>query len=398
MRRFLFALTFVLLPHVLWAQPIHGHPQKAAYASPAEYPSIEPQCHWAPGEMPIAADPTGLIVLDLAAGTLGNSTLAHTHFQLIKCPLYAELDGPVTCNFAVKLFHTTGRAYLVNEYQEGVRDIVWDATGTSTSPALIGDPMAIKVWTGHLTLDPTLPTRWHTLRGWWSPLIKVGTFYDNGDQIDQRAFASFYSVLDPAAPDTGGMPMVGSHCAPFSARHPNDKWGDNLVDVYGYLPLAPIDAPWPNRVGTAGYGGQLFNATFEQRADIDLHNHNGGTLLKTITQTGNIDVDMVLDPGVLGTGTHKVAALRNQLSSEGNDAVNTLLTFDVTVGVAPPQPTTCQDPTATNNGGPLPCVYLPPPPPPPPSETFSLATVEMSNLGRVKVCLSGVCVFVPILP
>lgn len=350
-------LAVVCLSASAFAQLLHGHPQLAAYPDPSFYPTISAQGHWAPSENPIASDPTGVIVFDLAHGTLGNSTLGHTHLDLVKCPLYAELTAPIVCNFAVKLFHSAAVAVFDPALQEGARDIVWDAGAT---PTLRCDPTSLCVWTGHLTLDPALG-RWATPHGWWSPLLSVKTFFDNGDKMDTRLFASFYSMLDPTAPDTGGHPFVESHTAPLSARHPNDVWGDNFVQAPTYLPIAPIDQPYPEHFNTAGYGGQLFDAVFEQRADLDLHNHVGGTLLKTVTQTGDLSADVVYDPAVLGAGVHKMAILRNQLSSEGNDAVNTLLVFDVIVGPSFPAPTTCQDATATNFGGPLPCVFPPPP-------------------------------------
>jgi hypothetical protein len=314
---------------------IHGHPQKTDYRDPTEWPKILIQSHWAPAENPIAPESGQPIMLDLAAGTLGTSTLGHTHLDL-DAPLYGELDGPIACRFAVHLFHTTGEAIFAADEQEGARDVVWDATGGATPPRLIGDPAGEKIWTGSLVLDPTLPTRWFTKHGWWSPLLGLRTFYANGDQMSTRLIASFFSMLDPtAAFDPRALPVVSARTTVGSKRHPDDRWGDNIVETNDYLPLAPIDRAWPLWIGTAGYGGQLFNAVFEQRADLDLHHGNAGILLKTITQTGDINTGVTLDPVQLGFGAHKVALLRNQLSSEGNDAVNTLLVMNVNVGTVP---------------------------------------------------------------
>jgi hypothetical protein len=314
---------------------IHGHPQKTDYLDSTEWPTILIQSHWAPAENPIAADAPPPITLDLAKGTLGNSTLGHTHFDLT-APLYAELDGPVVCRFAIHLFHTTGQVFFTANEQEGARDLVWDATGSATPPQMVGDPAGEKIWTGSIVLDPTLPTRWFTPHGWWSPLLNIRTFYDNGDGMSTRLIAGFFSVIDPTAPLTGGQfPILSSRTSPGSKRHPNDRWGDNIVETNDYLPLVPIQAPWPLWFGTAGYGGQLFNAVFEQRLDMDLHHGNSGTLLKTITQTGDINTGVTLDPVQMGTGAHKQAIMRNQLSTEGNDAVNTLLVINVAVGPIP---------------------------------------------------------------
>jgi hypothetical protein len=208
-----------------------------------------------------------------------------------------------------------------------------------------------------------------------------------------KLFASYYSMLDPAAPETYGLPWAGAHCSPHSARHPNDIWGDNLVDVGGmYLPVAPIDQPYPILVSTAGYGGQLLGADLQVRADLDLHHQNGGLLLLDMKGDGDLSTWTSFTPASLGAGDHKIALMRNQLSSEGNDAVNTLLVFNVTVGDGPVI-TTCN--TGFHLDGTV-CVADPPPSPPVTWATIVTlgGLLEVQKFGaqaRFRLCVATQC-------
>lgn len=68
----------LLVPATVAAQPIQNHPQKAAYATPLEWPVVSSQIHWrAPG--------TG--------GLAGVSS--HTHMDC-QFPLYARLGASVS--------------------------------------------------------------------------------------------------------------------------------------------------------------------------------------------------------------------------------------------------------------------------------------------------------------
>jgi hypothetical protein len=321
---------------------IHGHPQKLVYLDDgSDWPTLLGQAHWAPSENPINPEDGKPIVLDLANGTLGTSKLGHTHFDLT-APIYAEVSGPITCKFAIHLFHLAGGVNFDLDSQEGVKEIIWDATGTTTPPNLIGDINGETIYTGKLTFDPHINPRGVVLHGWFAPLLNVRTFLDNGDKYSLIMLANYWSMIDPSAPANDGpaYPQFSIRAAPFSARHPNDRWGINIVEGIGqYFPLAPINAPWPMRIQTFGYGGQLINAQFEQRLDMDLHHQNAGILLKSIVQTGDITTDIAFSPVQMGNGPHRQAFLRNQLSSEGNDAINTLLLWNVVVGDAPPPQT-----------------------------------------------------------
>ena len=132
-----FTLLFAFVATTVAAQPlavplkIHGHPQLAAYTDASQFPTVAGHLNWAPGEQAIA--PRGDAVLDIVAGRLGNSTLGHAHLSLIKCPIYAEIRGPISCHFSVLLYNIQAQAFVNPAFQDGIRDIVWDATGTSTA-------------------------------------------------------------------------------------------------------------------------------------------------------------------------------------------------------------------------------------------------------------------------
>lgn len=315
---------------------LHGHPQKEFYIDPSEWIRFSVQGHWAPGENPVKPSATPPIIFDISQGMLGNSILSHTHFDLTS-PIYAEVAEAFVCDFSILLFHTTGKAIFELQYQEGIKNIFWNSTGSSVPPLMIGNPNGIAEWTGKITLDPTIKTRWYTLHGWWSPLISVTTLFDNKDINNIRVIVPFFSMLNPSAPETQGSPTLSARTAPVSSRHPTISWGDNLVETSQYIPIAPIDKTWSNFMITAGYGAKgLPPANFQQRADLDLHNHVGGILIKNIVQDSDINTNVEFNPVQLGTGTHKMALLRNQLSLDSLETVNTLLVFNVKVGNAPP--------------------------------------------------------------
>jgi hypothetical protein len=295
---------------------IHGHPQKSDYLSPAEWPTVSCQGHWQP-----AIDPD-------------NPTIGHIHFD-ITAPLYAEVSEPFTCLFAVHLFKVKGEAKFAIDRTELVKEITWDATGTTEAPRLIGDPLGEKVWTGKLTIDPAqFANHPAPKKGFFIVILQTLLFFANGDSAVMEAQPEFYSMLDPTAEETPSFPYFGSHFSPFSSRS-GTQWGVNLVDVSGYLPLAPIDKPWNLRINTAGYGAKdLSSATYEQRADLDLHHDIPGRLLDSVVAIGDISRDAVLDPGVLGLGPHKMAFFRTQPDKQ--EMAATLVVFKVDVGAAPP--------------------------------------------------------------
>ena len=116
------------------AQPIHGHPQKAAYASPAEWVEVDGQ-GWLGDPDPVLA--------------------AHVH-NVPKFPLYMEVHdwSTIEVPFTLKAHNLAGTIQMFTG--EHVRSVRWDATGTSETPVMRGDPNGLLQWTGVATVDLTL--------------------------------------------------------------------------------------------------------------------------------------------------------------------------------------------------------------------------------------------------
>ena len=165
---------------------------------------------------------------------------------------------------------------------------------------------------------------------------------------------------------------VGPACAFETPRPSYDvcpSFGDMISEIDGWVPLAPISVPWTAPVAVYNYtaNSPLPNGRFEQRQDLDLHNGIRGHLV----DAGNAGVlgftnyPVTFDPAVMGPGDHKEAVFWTQTASDAS-VVSALIVVDVQVDPnAPPPVLICQDPTATNVGGALPCVFAPRPPPPP---------------------------------
>jgi hypothetical protein len=324
------------------AQPIHGHPQKAAYASPAEWKNLSGQEHWfLPAE--------------------------HVHAD-IRCPIYREVNAgeSVTCFFTITFFHFDGSVVRVEpgfHNLESPTTISWDATGTATPPPLTGDPGAVKLITGSFSTQ--LPP---TVQGWWPISLRL-VWHANatGDEGRDEVLGSVWStqVVDAAVRNSLDFPLVSSRGVVFGAVNPAVTWGNASIDVVDYLPLLPIAAPWSVRVGWYSYTGVALEPAREQvRLDLDLHNGIEGTMLfdeaheDFSSPFGHV---ATFDPAA-GPGPHKLALVRIQPNTATGEQQAQLLVYGFTVDPNAPVPTTCTDPTATNVGGPLPCTYPPPAP------------------------------------
>jgi hypothetical protein len=364
------------------ALPIHDHPQKTAYASPDEWPCDSAQAHWFlhPG---------------------------HTHVDLC-FPRYAELAGPIVVKFAVKLFHTPGIAgdVIMRTYKGATlaHDIVWDATGTSTPPPLIGDPNALKTWTGHFTIEPDPGTH-----GWYAISIEATTVFENGESSFVQLLEPFWSMVDPSADVPAGefnAPGLSTQAVFNSLTHTN--YGTQIVKFtrlvnpvpfsrelgpLDLLPIAPLSGPWPPSMAfTKGYGAKdLPHAVTSEVLDLDLHNGIDGLTLTSIESTdendGAANLPLILDPAVIaasvkpaGSPHHKLAVRRDQFTVDGEEHSTTLLVIDVDVadGTLPaplPPPPVCTPPAMLMNGQ-----CMTPPPPPPPAETFTtVCTVQFQS-------------------
>jgi hypothetical protein len=203
---------------------------------------------------------------------------------------------------------------------------------------MIGDPNGEVAFTGHLTLDPFLVSvHGAPPKGWFCAIFNVITLYANGDSTIPNLFFPLFSMKNPEAPETPSYPLVASHVTVASSRRPEVQWGVTLVDVGKFLPLAPIAQPWePFLIGTAGYGGvDLPPATYEQRADLDFHHGEVGRLISGVTQSGDINRPLLLDPSVLGSGAHRIALIRTQ--PDRDELAGSLLVFKMEVadGIPP---------------------------------------------------------------
>ncbi len=254
-------VTFIFLigGNICNAQPIHGHPQKISYANASEWPYDSAQCHWTPSDAVVVPPPA-------------NPTIGHTHVDM-KFPRYSEFNIPLTIQFTLKLFHTSGK---ITEIFAGVyhgrnaRDFVWDLTGSDVKPDLTGDILGLKQWSGHFTVDPDS----NYPNGWINIFLAVNTRFDNGDTTQLTLREPVFSTVDTSKPEVWDWPRLLSDCIPGSPRRPDVQFGFNQVDIVDMLPLLPFSNPWPVRVNVIGYGtsSSIPDAIYEVRRDLDLHN------------------------------------------------------------------------------------------------------------------------------
>jgi len=337
---------------------IHGHPQKATYASPAEWLAVDSQC-WIGNPDPLQA--------------------GHIHV-VPKAPAYAQITdyAPFDVPITIKAHKIAGIVGLVRG--EHVRRIVWDATGTEELPVMRGNPDGLVEWTGVATVDLTLgddgPGGLHIfltpLHGWLEVRIFTRTVLDDGSQLDASAVFPLYSAIDLSAPEKPaaeqGNPGVHHRAAcVFSDPSGTAIAGEVITEIDNYLPLVPITVLYPTIANVYNYtapaGVALTSELFEQRLDPDLHHGVMGSLIRQDVIPPELNKQLVtpivLDPAVMGTGAHKAMVVWTQPFP--TQAVSAVIVFPVTVGTGVPVPTTCTDPTATNVGGLLPCIFPPPP-------------------------------------
>ena len=325
------------------AQPIraHGHPQLAAYASPADWLTDSAQCHWTGSGAAPVPTPSPLS--------------SHTHVDLT-IPRYGEMAGPTTVPFAVKLHHVTGSIGAV--YGQTVRDIIWDATGTSTMPDIVGNPVGDVVVTGHLTIDPNIRVmdadpnihsddppnlgvdleRSPPLHGWFNVTLTAETYFTNGDFTSTLLAEPFYSTRDLTAPERDAPVLVQAQCLgrdtqPF--EEDAGRFGVAVAEYDDYLPIAPIQQAWTVPAAMYNYsaGDNLPIGSVEQRLDLDFHHGTPGTVIVSAPLPGDQSSDpppIVFDPAVMGMGTHKEAVIWTQPSK--GEQLSALLVIEVKVG------------------------------------------------------------------
>lgn len=366
------ALLLVAPPVAAQVIAIHGNAQKAAYASPAEWLTMSAQCHGP------AVDSTGSLTTNLVTGLFGDARINHTHLDWTR-PTYGEITGPFVSHFAITLYHTAGHidgsAGGIGSFANQIvpESIVWDATGTSTPPPMLGNINDVRgPWTGHFTFDPTRPHpsgEVQTKHGWFVGRIVVRTQFDTGANLDTENITNFFALIDPAQPENfppGEGRIEGAWCTPRlvgADGTPSDtKFGVVRAEYTTFVPIAPIFAPWTATVFPYSYTAQpsiiAIDGVFEQRRDQNFHAGLPGALVATRHFPGEPgqQFPIVWDPAAMGSGTHPTAIIWAQTDGQ-HVGVWALSVIKLTVGDGVPPPTTCTDPTATNQGAPLPCLF-----------------------------------------
>lgn len=328
---------------------LHNHPQKTFYQTSAEWPFYDLQCHAAPQENP--ADPTNPV-----------STLGHVHIGL-HAPVYAEISGRVAITGELKMFKLRGR--IDDHFNSGsLQNVVFDNTGTSVPGILRGDPNGLIVQTFRAELDP-VAGGW-PLRGWVAPVIILRAFLDNGIHFDTEANYSFYSVLDPTAPETNVSPspdgaFVAARC--IFTPPVGQSLATQATEARSFLPVSPIDAPWPVSMAFYTYGssfqGELAPGFTEISLDANLHMGIEGTQIFTNTVASTNpdpgsgpffpdDRPYQIDPALIGSGAHSLLFRWKQPTGAGsahftaNEESWSLMLIPVSVGtVTPPPPNPC---------------------------------------------------------
>ncbi len=384
--KYLFSLATVLcLASFASAQALHGYPGKAAYASPAEWPLISAQGHWAPANtnttcMPVvSADPSGCL-----PGV--DPTIGHTH---VECwvPIYAEITSlaPFDLSCRIQLFHLAGQVTAIRGYQVDSLTL-----GPGVVWPLTGDPMAVKVFPFTLHLNPAMSqvseennSAHVPVHGWWEVDISAVTQFDNGSSTSVELMVPMFSAIDVSAE----IPTwaSGFRLAAITTAHPTNERGNfglNTSDFINvYLPiLTPLASAQTILGSSYVYGnsgdfGQM--GTFKELLDPDFHNGIPGTVVRTTTTNGGTPNEPILfDPVAMGAGVHKVAVMWDQKTGAGNaffdanEEVSSLLVVNVTVGDG-----------------------VPPPPPPPPPPTWTTISATIQRLGdSVRLCATdGAC-------
>lgn len=310
---------------------IHGHPQKSEYASEADWPSpVSAQAH-----------------IRLRHPMMPEFPFAHVHFD-VRFPRYAEVSGPFTVPFTLKLFHAPGHVDAI--YGLLIHHIVWDETGSEIMPDLRGDPMGLKQWTGRITVDPTIPMldaafgidveRSAPKRGWFATQFVARLRLDDGRELKPGMFQPAYSMVDPTAPErpAGSYARVVSNQTESGGM--STGFGAQVSEFADFLPIAPIQTPWTVQGHFYNYSADpaLPTGVFEQRLDPDLHNGIPGTILRHEAANGQLvpPMPIVFDPAVMGSGTHKVMFAWEQ--AFGDEEIWALLVIEVTVGPGVPAP------------------------------------------------------------
>ncbi len=288
---------------------IHDNPQKTAYGSLDECPPISGQCQYVPGNSNTTEPPDTLIPQQ-----------AHVHVEGPHWPIWAEMTDPFTIPFAIVLYHVEGAVSNVWGGQNLPPHIIWDATGTSEPPPMIGDPMGEVKFTGMATYNPhdLMPeTESPPLKGWFTFGMVVRVILTRGPMMQTNLLVPYYSLLDPNAPEEpikDGRDELRVNCMVSTPGNPggDSAFGSNssVIHRHNFPILAPFNASWPIDLFTYQYGQPpgLPPGVYELRRDLDAHHGNPGIVMRTQTANGQVQDMQPLTLAELGSlGKHKVA-------------------------------------------------------------------------------------------
>lgn len=319
--KLLTALLTLCVPFSVAAQPIHQHPQKAAYASPVEWPTIRSDCHW--------LDDTATVIAGISA---------HAHLGLT-FPYAAEMGlTPFTVPFSVTIFNGGTLTSIVTRW---VRVKTWTLDNGATLPLAGNADGSPRTYTGTVTFDPAISRRAY---GWDAYDLRTTTTFPDGSTLFNMLTLPTFSVVDPTQPESG-LNYVRSRC---ELREANGftRWGWNNLKFDQLLPLlGPIsrEAPWSPQAIGFNYNGQpldgsvaVADAVLELRLDPDLHNGNPGILLARALGGARLTYRL---PGDIPDGLHTLMYQWHRPTVIGDQSLVSNLVFTVTIGpggVAPP--------------------------------------------------------------
>jgi hypothetical protein len=376
-------MMLALVPSLADAQVLktHGAPDRSVYNSRAEWPTDSFQCHWAAIGASGHSDMRDTLGFN-PTGQLGMP--AHIHLHLTH-PRYAEISSTWVVDFIILAFHFDGVVYgpwaAVFKSPQVAHDWWFDDTQSSTPPAMNGDPIGIRQWTGHFSIDPRVGSK-----GWDIIEMAVEAHFTNKDVMDVEALESYYNLSNPDLPETPAGPFMGTICSPF-VFNDESVFGSNEMFVDDFLPTAPVNGKWETtteiepyrtQVGsptafTNSYGGSSLLSTigsYQTRHDQDFHNGKPGVIVSEVDSTGIIPGAIKIDNSGLPVGAHPWAMIRFQPEKlNPQNGVASLLVIQVpnTTAVAPPPPPPSVPP--------LPSVP-PPSSSPPPQELPTIPTLN----------------------
>jgi hypothetical protein len=333
---------------------IKGHPQKAVYNSPADWPLVDGQGHWCPGGS-----------ADDCSGT-NPGRLSHGHLGC-QAPVYGFVTGPVTFPCRIMLFRVAGHLNRLDFSGPGRvealnTNLVWEGTGTNQPPTVYGDPAGLVTLNFIVTMDPS---NWAVKHGSAPFTMSMQIAFNNGDQLFVELHLPFWSALDTAQPaSVSSGPNRDYALWPITVdlftRSARGATPDSqIIRLFDYIPLpgAAIKSAWRLHTENGRYGNaeltRKIPAGFsELRTDVNLHSFVEGNLVQRVngvpgSQAPVVIVhDFYIDPSQLAAGQHNAMIrwglpLRDKTDIfAGGEEVQALLTFPFSAGPggAPPPP------------------------------------------------------------